>query len=93
MKGTRSGETMDIYDAILAKSLAGERLTLEDGVELYACDLLRLGQAADQVRRKKNPESVVTFIVDRNISYTNACIVDCDFCAFYRKPGDMKLTP
>jgi len=78
---------MDIYDEILTKCLNNERLTLEEGVSLYSCDLLRLGQAADQVRRKRNPESVVTFIVDRNISYTNACIVDCDFCAFYRKPG------
>lgn len=79
---------MDIYDLILKKCLEGQRLTLEDGMALYSCDLLRLGQTADQIRRNKNPESVVTFIVDRNISYTNACIVDCDFCAFYRKPGD-----
>jgi len=79
---------MDQYDSILNKCLDGQRLTLEEGVALYSCDLLRLGQAADQMRRRRNPESVVTFIVDRNISYTNACIVDCDFCAFYRKPGD-----
>jgi len=79
---------MDRYDVILAKCLDGQRLTLEEGISLYSCDLLRLGRAADQIRKKRNPESVVTFIVDRNISYTNACIVDCDFCAFYRKPGD-----
>lgn len=79
---------MDMHDRILGKCLDGKRLTLEDGVLLYSCDLLRLGRAADQVRKKRHSDSVVTFIVDRNISYTNACIVDCDFCAFYRKPGD-----
>lgn len=79
---------MDIYDRILNKSVQGERLTLEDGILLYSCDLLRLGHAANQVRQRINPGDTVTFIVDRNVSYTNACIVDCDFCAFYRKPGD-----
>lgn len=78
---------MDIYDKILAKALNGERLNLEDGVLLYSCDLLRLGQAANTLARRKNPGNNVTFVVDRNVSYTNACVVDCDFCAFYRTPG------
>ncbi len=78
----------DIYEAILNKRLNGGRLTLEDGIQLYSCDLLRLGQAAQTLVRRMNPEGRVTFIVDRNVSYTNACVVDCDFCAFYRKPGD-----
>ncbi len=79
---------MDLYDRILNKRLEGERLTLEDGILLYSCDLLRLGRAANAVAAKQRVDGTVTFIVDRNISYTNACIVDCDFCAFYRKPGD-----
>ncbi len=79
---------MDIHERILDKALDGGRLSIEDGILLYSCDLLRLGRAANQVRRKRHPDSVVTFIVDRNISYTNACVVDCDFCAFYRRPGD-----
>lgn len=79
---------MSIQDRILAKRLEGERLSLEDGILLYACDLLRLGQAANTLVQRLRPDRKVTFIVDRNVSYTNACIVDCDFCAFYRRPGD-----
>ncbi|MSR77252.1 MAG: dehypoxanthine futalosine cyclase [Candidatus Omnitrophica bacterium] len=77
----------DIYDKVLQKRLDGERLSQEDGVLLYSCDLLRLGMAAHELVRRANPHGVVTFIVDRNISYTNVCVVDCDFCAFYRSPG------
>ena len=77
-----------IHDRILDKRLNGERLTQEEGVLLYSCDLLKLGQAASELVRRQHPDRRVTFIIDRNISYTNACIVDCDFCAFYRKPGD-----
>jgi len=76
------------HDRILAKRLDGGRLSFEEGVKLYSCDLLQLGKAAQTLVRRANPEGRVTFIVDRNISYTNACVVDCDFCAFYRKPGD-----
>lgn len=79
---------MSIHDRILAKRLDGERLTLEDGILLYSCDLLKLGQAANTLVQRLRPDRRVTFIVDRNVSYTNACIVDCDFCAFYRRPGD-----
>ncbi|MCB9800096.1 MAG: dehypoxanthine futalosine cyclase [Candidatus Omnitrophica bacterium] len=80
--------SLDIYDRILSKRLDGERLNLEEGILLYSCDLLRLGQAAQTLSDRLNEKRIVTFIVDRNISYTNACVVDCDFCAFYRKPGD-----
>ena len=79
---------MDRFDEILGKRLTGERLSIDEGEELFSCDLLRLGKAADTVTRKLHPGPLRTFIVDRNISYTNACIVDCDFCAFYRRPGD-----
>jgi len=48
--------------------------------------LLELGAEADRVRREKHPENVVTYIVDRNINYTNVCVADCGFCAFYRRP-------
>lgn len=78
---------MGIYDRILAKRLDGERLNLEEGILLYQCDLLRLGKAASEVVWKNRPDRLVTFIVDRNVSYTNTCVVDCDFCAFYRSPG------
>ena len=48
--------------------------------------LLELGAEADRVRREKHPEDIVTYIVDRNINYTNVCVADCGFCAFYRRP-------
>lgn len=50
--------------------------------------LLELGAAADAVRRRLHPDPIVTYIVDRNINYTNVCVADCGFCAFYRRPKD-----
>jgi cyclic dehypoxanthinyl futalosine synthase len=79
---------MDSYDRILAKRLDGGRLSFEEGVCLFSCDLLRLGKAAQRLVGDLHADRRVTFIVDRNVSYTNACVVDCDFCAFYRSPGD-----
>jgi cyclic dehypoxanthinyl futalosine synthase len=48
--------------------------------------LLELGQLADAERWRHHPENVVTYIIDRNINYTNVCVADCKFCAFYRRP-------
>ncbi len=50
--------------------------------------LLELGARADAERRRRHPEGVVSYIVDRNINYTNVCVTDCRFCAFYRRPKD-----
>jgi len=50
--------------------------------------LLELGLEADRIRREKHPHNTVTYIVDRNINYTNVCVADCGFCAFYRRPKD-----
>ncbi|MBM4193274.1 MAG: dehypoxanthine futalosine cyclase [Gemmatimonadetes bacterium] len=50
--------------------------------------LLELGADADAVRKRLHPGGVVTYIVDRNINYTNVCVADCGFCAFYRRPQD-----
>jgi cyclic dehypoxanthinyl futalosine synthase len=73
---------------ILEKALHGERLTAEDCAELLESkDVVRIGLAADEVRMRKNPADVVTYIIDRNINYTNVCNVVCTFCAFYRRPG------
>ena len=60
------------------------RLSFEDGVRLFDCDLLDLGVRADEIRRKKFGD-VTTFIIDRNINYTNVCENECRFCAFYRR--------
>ncbi len=66
----------------------GERLTLEDGLFLFEqTDLNWLGKLADQVRRRLHPKPIVTYIIDRNINYTNICVAHCSFCAFYEKIG------
>ncbi|MDA8097938.1 MAG: cyclic dehypoxanthinyl futalosine synthase [Clostridia bacterium] len=70
---------------ILNKALSGERLTESDGVTLLeSADLLPVGKAAEAVRRKRHPENVVSFVIDRNINYTNVCLSRCRFCAYYR---------
>ncbi len=56
-------------------------------LELYdRAPLLELGRLADAERRRQHPERAVTYIIDRNINYTNVCVADCKFCAFYRRP-------
>jgi cyclic dehypoxanthinyl futalosine synthase len=58
-----------------------------DVLDLYAnAPLLELGLEADRVRAARHPHNLVTYIVDRNINYTNVCVADCGFCAFYRRP-------
>jgi cyclic dehypoxanthinyl futalosine synthase len=62
---------------------------MRDIIDFYRnAPLLELGAEADKVRRQLHPGNVVTYIVDRNINYTNVCVADCGFCAFYRKPKD-----
>lgn len=74
--------------ALETKILEGKRLTPEEGLSLYLHEnLLRLGQLAQKVRFRLHPEPKVTFVIDTNPNYTNICITDCLFCAFYRKPG------
>ena len=56
-------------------------------LELYErADLLELGALADSERWRLHPANEVTYIIDRNINYTNVCVADCQFCAFYRRP-------
>lgn len=77
--------------APLEKALAGERITDEDAVELLRSrDLVAVGRVANEVRNRTNDPTRITFIVDRNVNYTNVCYTDCDFCAFYRRPGDTR---
>ncbi|MGE5126347.1 MAG: cyclic dehypoxanthinyl futalosine synthase [Betaproteobacteria bacterium] len=72
-------------DQIAEKVLAGERLSREEGVTLLRDgELLELGRLADAVRWRKHPEPVVTYVIDRNVNYTNVCTAQCAFCAFYR---------
>jgi cyclic dehypoxanthinyl futalosine synthase len=75
----------ETVEAARGKVFAGERLSREEGIALLRdADLLELGALADEVRFRKHPEPVVTYIIDRNINYTNVCTAQCAFCAFYR---------
>jgi cyclic dehypoxanthinyl futalosine synthase len=77
--------------ATLEKALDGERISDAEALELLESrDLVAIGRAADLLRNRKVDRDRVTFIVDRNVNYTNICHTDCDFCAFYRRPGDRR---
>jgi len=74
---------------ILSKAVNGERLSFEEGVQLFDCQNVHaLGHAADAVSRRMHPEPYRTYNIDRNINYTNVCAAVCDFCAFFRKSSD-----
>ncbi len=65
------------------------RLTNSKALELIQnCDLAELGKMAQEKKRELHPEKITSFVVDRNINYTNICWVDCNFCAFYRHAKD-----
>ncbi len=73
---------------IQQKVSAGERITREEALRLFAHhDLTALGAMADAVRFRLHPEPAVTYVIGRNLNYTNVCWVRCKFCAFYRPPG------
>jgi cyclic dehypoxanthinyl futalosine synthase len=71
------------------KVLDGERVTTDEALELYLeLSLPELGALADAVRQRQHPDRIVTYIIDRNINYTNVCDVYCTFCAFMREEKD-----
>ncbi|MBO2943523.1 dehypoxanthine futalosine cyclase [Paenibacillus sp. F411] len=79
---------MGTIDRILDKALRGERLQVEDTTRLFESDELeKIGHAADIMTKRKHPDPVTTFVIGRNVNYTNVCDVYCRFCAFYRRPG------
>ena len=72
-------------DHLIRKIDAGERLTPADARYLLSdAPLLEVGALADEVRRRRHPDDVVTYVVDTNLNYTNLCDAYCSFCAFYR---------
>src|SRR5947199_6219215 len=76
---------------ILEKALDGERITDDEALVLLGSrDLVSVGRVANELRNRKADPTRITFIVDRNLNYTNICYTDCDFCAFYRRPGDTR---
>jgi cyclic dehypoxanthinyl futalosine synthase len=75
-------------ERLAVKVRAGERLSADEALDLYRhAPTSLLGQLADGVRARKHPERIVTYIVDRNVNYTNVCVAKCNFCAFYRAVG------
>lgn len=79
---------MGAVDAVLAKALRGERLGFEDGLVLFASnEIEKIGHVANTIKMRMHPDPITTFVIGRNINYTNICDVYCRFCAFYRPPG------
>jgi cyclic dehypoxanthinyl futalosine synthase len=80
---------MKTINAVLDSSAEGNRITPEEAVQLFEqADLLDLAATADRVRERRHPDNVISYIIDRNINYTNVCKEFCTFCAFYRVKGD-----
>lgn len=75
---------------LLSKALAGERLHEFEVAALYAIPLPELASAAHEARLRRTDPEIVTYLIDRNINYTNICTIGCNFCAFYRtgRQGD-----
>jgi cyclic dehypoxanthinyl futalosine synthase len=85
---SRRAEILDV-DAILARAAAGQRIDLAEGIHLYEnAPLMQLGEAADHRRAALHGDGIVTYIIDRNVNYTNYCVTRCKFCNFYVPPTD-----
>lgn len=79
---------MSAVDGILSRALQGQRLELEDIVKLFESEEIeKMGAAANELMLRRHPDPITTFVVGRNVNYTNICDVYCRFCAFYRAPG------
>uniref|UniRef100_A0A7V6CD35 Cyclic dehypoxanthine futalosine synthase n=1 Tax=Thermodesulfobacterium geofontis TaxID=1295609 RepID=A0A7V6CD35_9BACT len=74
-------------EKIFKKILEGERINEKEALELFDFNLSELGYLAKIVRFRINPQRIVTYVVDRNINYTNICISGCKFCAYYKPLG------
>ena len=73
---------------LVEKVQAGARVDAAEALELYrSAPTAVLGALADGIRARKHPEGLVTYIIDRNVNYTNVCVAKCNFCAFYREVG------
>jgi cyclic dehypoxanthinyl futalosine synthase len=78
---------MDLRD-LEQRITEGGRITPDEALRLYLeAPTYWLARMADAVRARKHPEGVVTYIIDRNVNYTNVCVARCNFCAFYRPVG------
>ncbi len=77
-----------MIDELARKVIAGARVNAAEALELYRhAPTHLLGRLADTIRARKHPDRIVTYIIDRNVNYTNVCVARCNFCAFYRPVG------
>jgi cyclic dehypoxanthinyl futalosine synthase len=77
-----------MVEQIAQKVMDGGRIDAAEALELYRhAPTQLLGRLADTIRFRKHPERIVTYIIDRNVNYTNLCVARCNFCAFYREVG------
>ena len=78
-----------MIDQIAQKVRDGGRVDAAEAAALYRhAPTHLLGSLADGIRARKHPDRIVTYIIDRNVNYTNICVARCNFCAFYRAVGD-----
>ena len=76
-------------DTIIRKVESGNRVTADEALTLYRqAPTHVLGRLAHDIRLRKHPDRAVTYIIDRNVNYTNVCVAKCNFCAFYRDVGN-----
>jgi len=77
-----------MIDEIARRVLDGGRVNAADALDLYRhAPTHLLGHLADTIRARKHPDGIVSYIIDRNVNYTNVCVAKCNFCAFYRPVG------
>ena len=77
-----------MLDEIARQVTAGARVSAPDALELYRhAPTHFLGRLAETIRARRHPDRVVSYIIDRNVNYTNICVARCNFCAFYRPVG------
>ncbi|MBM7624833.1 cyclic dehypoxanthinyl futalosine synthase [Sporohalobacter salinus] len=80
---------MEEVKEILKKAESGDRINLSEGIKLLESDnLLSIGKVANIIKKQIHSDNKVTFVIDRNINYTNICEAGCKFCAFYRGLDD-----
>jgi len=80
---------MRSISATLESASEGARISPDEAVQFFEqADLLELADTADRIRARLHPDNVISYIIDRNINYTNVCKEFCSFCAFYRVKGD-----
>ena len=77
-----------MVDELARRVAVGARVSAAEALALYRhAPTHLLGSLADAIRARKHPDRIVTYIIDRNVNYTNVCVARCNFCAFYRPVG------